>query len=323
MGEERTTSLWVLKILKEYSDEIHILQMNEIISILEDECGSVLDRRTVTSSIKALIDFGYDISTYSENSKGYYLRERDFENSETLLMMDAVYSYKGIPAKQTTDLITKLQRGLSKYQRKNYKNLISVKPLFKTQNKQVFYNIEQLDEAINNRKQVSFIYNNYDFDMSLKPRRSRPFIVEPYLMISENEHYYLICKNISYSNVSYFRVDRMTEVNILEADANSAPEGVSFDTYSQKAAAIYFGEEENFTFRCKNSILNDVIDKFGTKIQLFNITEETFDFTVKLVDKAAIFFALEYISRCEVLMPIHARERMRRYVQSGIDRYMK
>ncbi len=89
------------------------------------------------------------------------------------------------------------------------------------------------------------------------------------------------------------------------------------------AAAIYFGEEENFTFRCKNSILNDVIDKFGTDIKLFNITEETFDFTIKSVDKAALFFALEYLSRCEVLMPIHARERMKRYVQSGIERYMK
>lgn len=237
--------------------------------------------------------------------------------------MDAMYSYRGIPAKQTTDIIGKLQKYLSKYQRKSYINLVSLKPSFKTQNKQVFYNIEQLDESINKRKQVSFIYNSYDFDKKLKPRRDKPFIVDPYLMISENEHYYLICKNNSYNNVSSFRVDRMTEISVLESDAKPTPEGVSFEVYSQKAAAIYFGEEENFTFRCKKSILNDVIDRFGTEIQMFNINEDTFDFSVKLVDKVATFFALEYISRSEILMPRHARERMKRYVQSGIDKYIK
>lgn len=324
MKDNRATILWVLRILEEYTDENHILTMSRIIELIYDEYGETLDRRTITGSIRSLMDYGYDISTYSENKKGYYLRERDYEVAEIMLMMDSIYSYKGIPAKQTRDLIAKIQNRLSIYQRKNYKNLISVKPYKKTENKQVFYNIEVLDEAIKKQKQASFIYNSYDFDKSLKPRRMKPFIVEPYLMISENEHYYLICKNLSYSdNISYFRVDRMTEVNILETDAKLAPEGVNFDTFSQKAAAIYFGKEEDFKFRCKNSILDDVIDRFGTDIQIFNITDETFDFTVRLVDKAALFFALEYISRCEVLMPIHARERMKRYTQSGIDRYMK
>ena len=314
MRDERRTIILVLKVLEEHSDEKHILSMSEIISIIKHDWGITLDRRTITSSIKALIELEYDISIYSENKKGYYLRERSFEISEIVLMMDAIYSYRGIPSKQTTFLIEKLQKSLSKYQRKNYKNLVSVKPIIKTQNKQVFYNIEQLDEAINQKKQVSFIYNSYGFDKQLKPRRSKPFIVNPYLMISENEHYYLICETNSHANISY---------NILDIDSKAVPEDVNLDNYSKKAASIYYGDEENFTFRCKNSILSDVIDKFGVEINLYNITEETFDFTIKLVDKAALFFALEYISRCEILMPKHARERMKRYVQSGMERYMK
>ena len=148
MGDERTTILWVLKVLKEHSDENHILQMSEIISIIEDEGGTVLDRRTITAAVKALIDFGYDISVYSENKKGYYLRDRDFEISEIILMMDAIYSYRGIPANQTTDIIEKLQKGLSKYQRKNYRNLISVKPSFKTQTNKFFTILNNLTKQL-------------------------------------------------------------------------------------------------------------------------------------------------------------------------------
>ena len=46
----------------------------------------------------------------SENHKGYYLREREFEVSEIRLLMDAVFSFHGISPKQTTDIISKIQR---------------------------------------------------------------------------------------------------------------------------------------------------------------------------------------------------------------------
>lgn len=82
MRNDRVTVLWVIKILQEYSNEEHIIGMSELISLIFNEFGETLDRRTITSSIRSLMDYGYDISTYSENKKGYYLRERDFEVAE-------------------------------------------------------------------------------------------------------------------------------------------------------------------------------------------------------------------------------------------------
>lgn len=323
MRDDRDTVLKVLYVLKEYSDEEHILPMRELINFITQEYNEKLDRRTINSSIKTLTDFGYDISTYSENKKGYYLRDREFEVSEIRLLMDAAYSFSGIPSKQTTDIILKIQKLLSKHQRKYYQNLVTIKSPHKTRNKQVFFNIEQLDEAISKRKQVSFIYNSYDFSKNLKPRSSRAFVVDPYLLILENEYYYLICKHNYFNKISNFRIDRMTEVKILEEYAKPAPKDINFDNYAKKSAAVYFGEEELFKFRCKNKILNDVIDKFGTEVNIYNFTEETFDFSVKLVDKAATFFALEYLSRCEILSPERSRERMKRYIQSGMEKYIK
>lgn len=187
----------------------------------------------------------------------------------------------------------------------------------------MFLNLELLDEAINKRKQTSFLYNSYDFDKKLKPRSRKPLVVDPYLLIAENENYYLVCKNHHFNNISFLRIDRMTDVKVLEKFATLPPEDVNLEAYSGKAHAIYFGEEELFLFRCRKAILNDVLDRFGPDVDLCNITEESFDFSVLLVDKAATFFALEYISRCEILSPEHSRERMRRYIRSGMDRYME
>jgi len=323
MRNDRATSLEVWAVLKEFSDEDHLLTMGDIRRRLRQDYGAELDRRTVTAAIKTLQEFGCDISDYSENGVGYYVRERTFEPSELRLLMDAIYSFRGIPAKQTRDLIEKIQGDMSVHQRKRYTNLRVVKPKFKTVNRQVFYNIDQLDQAITEKRKVRFTYNKYDFDKKLKPTTEKPFVVDPYLLLAANGYYYLICNHSYFNRISHFRLDRMTDVEQLEEHALAPPKGVEFKEYIEKASAIYFGEEEPFTFRCRKEILRDVIDRFGPEVKIYNITEGTFDFTQRMVDKVGLFFALEYISRTEILSPEHARERMRRYVNDGMERYCK
>lgn len=67
--------------------------------------GLDVDRRTVYSAIDLLKRLGYDISDYSENGEGYFLREREFETAEVHLLMDAVYSHQAISQAQTQKLI--------------------------------------------------------------------------------------------------------------------------------------------------------------------------------------------------------------------------
>ena len=171
MMTDRANAICLLQILKEYSDENHILSMREIIGKLSALYDMELDRRTVYSAIDLLCNLGYDISVYDENKKGYYLRSREFEAAEVRLLMDAVYSFDYIPAKQTQYLIQKLQGFLSVHERKQYKNLTVVRQERKTQNAEVFLNIELLDEAISKKQKVSFTYLEYGLDKQLHPRR--------------------------------------------------------------------------------------------------------------------------------------------------------
>ena len=115
-------------------------------------------------TIPLLIELGYDISIYEDNGVGYYLRSRELEQSEVLLLTDAVYSFPFIPAKQTEQLVQKLQKQLSVYQRKRYRYLTISRQDRKTDNRQVFWNIEQLDEAIAQKKKVRLGYLHYGLD---------------------------------------------------------------------------------------------------------------------------------------------------------------
>ena len=60
MLTDKANAICILKILQEYSDEDHILQMRDLISHMEGIYGLSPDRRTVYSAVELLQDLGYD-----------------------------------------------------------------------------------------------------------------------------------------------------------------------------------------------------------------------------------------------------------------------
>ncbi len=103
---DRANAICLLEILREYSDEEHPLAMRDIIQKMNVIYDLKPDRRTIYSAVALLIELGYDISTYDDNGVGYYLYNRDFEQSEILLLSNAVHSFPFISVKQSEELIT-------------------------------------------------------------------------------------------------------------------------------------------------------------------------------------------------------------------------
>ena len=59
-------------------------------------------------------------------------------------------------------------------------------------NKQLMYVIGVIEDAIENEKKISFIYNDYDTDFKLRLRREKRYIMNPYQLIINNGRYYLL-----------------------------------------------------------------------------------------------------------------------------------
>lgn len=305
MLTDKANAICLLEILKEFSDEQHILPMREIINKLQVIYGIKPDRRTVYGAVALLIELGYDISTYEENGEGYFLRSRELERSEILLLTDAVYTFPFIPAKQSEELIAKLQKTLSSHQRKQYRHLTIVRQEHKTDNRQMFWNIEQLDGAIAANKQVSFTYLDYGMDKHLHPRREKPYVVNPYGMVYTNEHYYLICNLSGYPNTSLYRIDRMKDICRLDTDLDNRP-----DTRNEARNAVFAftGKPERISMLCDKSILGDVLDKFGTEVWLSPEDEKRFRVSFEASPKGIKYWALQYLQYAEVMEPKWLRE---------------
>lgn len=297
---DRAIAICVLEILREYSDEDNILTRKNIEQKLSVLYDLEPDRRTIYEAISLLIDLGYDISIYKENKKGYFLRQRDFEQSEILLLMDAIYSFPFIPAKHSQDLISKLQKQLSVHKRKKYRHITKIREERKTDNRQVFLNIEILDEAIQERKQVSFHYMEYGTDKKLRKKKEELYIINPYEMVFMNGHYYLVCNFSGKPNISLYRIDRIRNITKLDIEWDKTPE-----KNSDIADAVYAfpGNAEYVRMKCDINILDDIIDRFGTGIHIQSIGEKEIEVTIRVPARGVQFWALQYLPYVEVLEP--------------------
>lgn len=260
---------------------------------------------------------GYDISSYNENKQGYYLRERDFEQSGIQMLTDAICRFPFVSEEYTKQLIQKLQNCNSIYNRKKWHHLSVIRENVKTNNAQIFLNIEVLDDAIENNRQVSFTYLTYNQKMELVARREKPYIVNPYSMVYTNEHYYLVCNLTGHEGTSLYRIDRIKNIEILDC----AIEFVDTEPKETANNAIYAftGKPETIVFVFEKSQLDNVIDRFGTKMRLSE-QEDRYVARVNISPIGMKFWAMQYLPYVEILEPEWLRKEIVDIVKN--DRYV-
>ena len=337
--KRKKLSFAILDILRKYTDEDHRLSQKDIIDILKTEYDMTADRKSVKRNITSLMEMGYEIN-FSEalrmfpNKDGvleesyilsdFYL-EREFTDSELRLLIDSLLFSKHIPYSQCKELVDKLG-SLSNQYFKSRVRFISTLPETAPKNRELFYTIEILDEAIAKGKQVAFTYNSYGTDKKLHPRRDREYIVNPYQMAATNGRYYLIGNYDKYNNLANYRLDRITNIRLLDTPRKpkeNVPEMKGWTLPKHMAEHLYMfsGESVPVTFRMKKDILDDVIDWFGTDITFSDETEEEVTARVIVNWHAMHHWALQYCRHVKVLAPMDLAQAVKADLQTAIERY--
>lgn len=302
--------LYILEILKKYTDYEHRLTQKEIIAYMKQDYDVECERKSIARNIGDLQDFGFEI----EQDEGYYLAEREFEDSELRLLIDSVMSSKYIPAAQAKTLVKKLLNQSNQYFSKQVKHISNIDRM-EHNSGELFYTIEVLCEAIEKNKKVSFYYNKYDETKTLRHTKDEPHIVNPYQIAIANGRYYLIGNIDSMSNASHFRVDRISDVYIEKDNAKPITEVEEFknklDLPTHMAEHIYMfsGKSEHIKLRINRAGINDCIDWLGKDIYISRETEDTFIVELKANPEAMKYWSIQFGTNVELLEPVYLREK--------------
>lgn len=336
-----------LEILKKYTDENHRLTQTELLELLKQDYDMEVDRRTVKSNLMDLIELGYEIESQEttrmiRNEKTGEVEEstimssfylvRDFSKPELRLLIDSLLFSKHLPYSQCKDLVMKLETLSNKYFRSSM-NHICTMPEDKTDNRQVFYNIDILDEAIGKGRKVSFKYLEYGTDKKQHPKldkngEERVYVVSPYQMAAKEGKYYLICNYDGYDDVSNYRVDRIADIEILDAKIKPFSKlkwsgGQRFDLaeYMKKHVYMYSSPDSNAIFRIAKPMISDVIDLFGKEVSFFDETDDKVSVRANANETAMLQFAKNYAPDVEILEPAKLREQIKQELKNGLKAY--
>ncbi len=275
----------ILDILKTYSDEENPVNTAQIIEKLFEK-GIIVERKAVYRGIDALIDYGYDILFTRTPKAGYYLVDKLFELPEIYLLTDAVQAASFITVKKTRDLVKKLDSMLSEGERRKREKGLYIDNGHKCENEEIFYNIDILSRAINENKKVTLTYTIRKISGDRKiVSENKEYKLSPYALIWQNEHYYLVANNEKYSNLMHIRLDRARKINITKEKSRHFSE-VSiykdkFDVadYASKSFQMYSGEMTKIELKCKEEILEQVVDRFSDKIFIRSSEKGWFTFS--------------------------------------------
>lgn len=316
-GNKKMLNMLILEVLRMYSDDEHALTQQEIIKLLDKNYGMACDRRSVKNNILSLKEMGYDISM----DKGYQLVSRDFDDAELRILIDSVLFSKSISTRQAKGLIEKLRKLGSTYFSKKVTHVSNLPELNRTINKQAMYALDTINDAISQKRQIGFIYNDVGSDFKLHPRSEREYVVNPYQIVANNGRFYLISNSDGHENVSHYRIDKMTNVRMLDSKARPMKEipelsnGLNLPKHMAEHMYMFSGDSINVKLETYSYMMSQLVDWFGTDFSIMKEQEGIIQVRLKCNEAAMRFWALQYGPYVEVLEP----ERLRNTIINDIE----
>ena len=295
---------YILDYLQRNSHQEHPVRAAELLSMLERQHNIICDRKTVYSDIAALQDYGVDIVSIPGKNGGYYIASRNFELPELKLLIDAVQSSRFLTERKSRELIEKLCSQCSVYDANLMRRDVLVSGRVKSMNETIYYNVDAIQEAIAQNRQITFRYFDWGID-GKRNYRDRDYQASPYGLCQDNENCYLLAHSPRHGVTSY-RVDRMSDIKPLEQPRTSCPEltGKALVEHANRLFQMYSGETANVKLRFHRSLVNVVLDRFGRDTMLIPDGDEHFVFTVNVaVSPMFLSWVVGFGSKAKVLHP--------------------
>ena len=317
--------LYILNILKKYSDEEHKMKAVDIQRKIKEIYDVDTDVRTIKRNINLLkYKLKYDISTWEENRKGYYINrnpETDFEPGEIRAIIDTFSYANYIVPSIGKSIISKCKNMQNIYENQKLKNYKIYSRDSKTENMEVIKNIEDVSGAIQNLNKITFQYWKYDITEKLTKKIVSNPVVTPYAIIYSKQQFYLIGIKEGEEEFYSYRLDRIKSIKILDAKRTISKTSSQIQEFAESLVDMFGGKKDEIEADCNICLIYSILDTFGKSITLIKKDEKTFKLLVDANTKGFSFWALRNLENVTVIKPESLRNDIKEIIDNAGKRY--
>ena len=327
--EKNGNILYILNILKKYTDEDHMFSATEIQLKIKEIYNVEIDTRTIRRNINLLkYKLNYDISTRDDNKKGYYLNrdpETDFEPGEIRAIIDNFSYANYIVPSVAKNIIKKCKNIQTVYENDKIKDYQIYANDSKTENVEVIKNIEDISESIYQHKKVKFEYWKYVITNKLEKKIVSTPIVSPFAIVYNKQEFYLIGVKEGKNRFYNYRLDRIKNIQILDNKITIKKKKSEIQDFAESSVEMFGGKKEEIEAICHIWLLDTIFDTFGRNVTIEKIPNDDKSFKL-IVDANPLGFrmwAMRNIDLVEVKKPKSLRNEMKEIIKNAEQKYNK
>lgn len=288
MAQENCQKIKLLKLyelLQQETDEEHPLTTMTIVHRL-GEAGISCDRRTLSKDMAILNEYGYEFMWRKvSKEKGYYVEDRSFSVPELKILIDAVQAASFITDKKTAELVDKIANLGGSHRADILKDNMVCFNTRKHSNEAIYYNVNYLEDAIQQQKKVIYRYFDLnEYGEKVYRKDGHHYVAEPVALVFNEDNYYLVAYSAKHDGTANYRVDRMDAVEVLDEPISEKALQLrdSISSYTEQAFKMYGGQPMDITIQFNNKLIGVVYDKFGEGTRMVRLTEDSCVATVKV-----------------------------------------
>ena len=322
---QKLKMLYLWKILSEETDDRHSLTMQDLITKLA-AYGVNADRKTVYADLEELRRFGMDIITSHVGHNYYYnLGSREFEMPELKLLVDSVQAAKFITNRKSADLIRKLSGLASRHEARYLQREVVISGRVKTMNESIYYNVDKIHAAIGEDSKIRFKYYQWNVRKETELRKDGAFYcVSPWMLLWDNENYYLVAYDAEDDKIKHYRVDKMLKISVTGEAREGREQFRELDParYSRSLFGMFGGEEVRVTLEARNDMIGILIDRFGKDLLVARADDDHFRTVVEVaVSRQFLGWVMALGDGIRIVGPEPVVEQMRAEVRRLAERY--
>lgn len=333
MSAESVSKIKYLKIwdiLCQETDEEHPISTPDLLSRLE-ESGIKCARRTLYRNIEELNECGYEVLTKVGKPNAYYVVDRSFDIPEIHILMDAVQAASFITEKKTKQLVDKIARLSGNKMAEVLKQNVVDFETSKSANENIYYSVNEIATAINQKLKIKFEYFDYDCHgkkvyrmRTNNPAEHKHYKVNPLSTVFSDDRYYLICFDDYHGTIAHYRVDRMDSVTVVEEPMTKAAlsKMSEIKAHKQQVFWMFTGKSEQVSFTADKSLIDVLRDKFGGKVKMTESQNDTLRFTAEVqVSPTFISWSCAFGKHLRVTAPQSVVEQVQAYINELNEGY--
>lgn len=320
--------LKLYEFLRRETDETHPISRTELCNRL-NEMGISSNVRTLSLDIEVLQDNGFEIMSFLDKEKFYFIPEHELSIPEIKIIIDALQAASFVTEKKTADLISKVAAIGGSHSAELLKTNMVCFNTRKHTNEAVLYTVDSIEDAIVRKKKITFNYFHLNEKservyVTTPTGRKKRYCIEPIALIFNEDNYYMMGYNSRHPGTSAnYRIDRMDHVEVVEESILSDEAIAKIDdvaAYTQQAFKMFDGEQEEVILQFNKELIGPVFDKFGEDTVMVPVDETTCSATVHVQVSPTFFgWLAQFSNKMQIIFPENVINKYKEHISRIIE----